>query len=84
MSKKKTVLVPKTKRKVTHHIVKGFLLEDIEKLTDDEIAVLYKYVRTHMIANIPNLPDPLEHLKPLRSRLNNATHKLVIIDETTP
>lgn len=40
---------------------RDYLIEDIKGLPANDISKLYKYVRTHLIANIDGLKDPLEH-----------------------
>jgi hypothetical protein len=43
--------------------IRGYLIEDINKLDENEIHKLYKYVRIYLIADIPELKDPLERIK---------------------
>ena len=40
--------------------IKEYLIHDINNLDEHDIRKLYIYVRTHLIANIPGLQDPLE------------------------
>lgn len=40
--------------------IRQYLIDDIEHLPMKDIHKLYKYVRTHLVANIDGLIDPLE------------------------
>ena len=41
--------------------VENYLIDDIKKLSDNDVYKLYKYVRTHLVAKL-GLHDPLEPL----------------------
>jgi len=39
--------------------IKEYIIDDLDKLTSKELSKVYKYIRTHHIAEIPNIKDPL-------------------------
>jgi hypothetical protein len=40
--------------------IKEYIIQDLDRLTPVELTKVYKYIRTHLIANIPGLEDPME------------------------